>query len=289
MKAKPRFFNEFGTPYCKGSFFVVLFFLLVFLVAAPRSAYTGENLAIAGSGTNLAGIRILTKAFKKLHPDIPIDVPASLGSAGGIRAVAEGAVSIGLISRPLRTSEENMGLAIVSYAKTAVVIGVNADVPDTEISSRELLDIYKGKKTLWQNGHEIIVLLRDSADSTTDLLRARIPGFREIYDECQRTQRWITLYTDQDMNNTIVKTPSSVGLSDVGSITANHLPIKILKLNGFFPSPENVLNGRYPLVKTLSFVYVKSKVSRGAKIFMDFAQSKGGIRILRENGYLPPD
>jgi phosphate transport system substrate-binding protein len=218
-----------------------------------------------------------------------IDVPASLGSIGGIRAAAEGAVSLGLISRPLRKSEEDLGLTVVPYARTALVIGVNAEVPVEKITSGELLDIYAGKKTLWQNGREIIVFLRDSGDCSTDLLKAAIPGFAEVYDESQRDKRWIALYTDKDMNKMIVNIPSSIGFSDTGSIVTEDLPIKILAFNGIFPSPENILRGKYPLVKTLSFVFVESKLSSASKAFIAFTRSREGKGILSNHGYFPAD
>jgi len=269
--------------------FLPLVSLIALLCLTPLSAYANDHLIIGGSGNNLAGIELLARAYHRIHPDVVIDVPASLGSTGGIHAAAEGAVSLGLTSRPLRRSEEHLGLTVVPYARTAIVVGVNAQVPDSEITSGELLDIYAGKKTLWQNGREIIVFLRDAGDSTTDLLSATIPGFTEVYRESQREKRWITLYTDQDMNKMIVATPYSIGFSDTGSIVTEHLPIKILALNGIFPSPKNILEGKYPLVKTLSFVFVRRRLSPTAKAFIDFVRSREATRILTQHGYLAVD
>ncbi|MBI4590698.1 MAG: hypothetical protein HY725_17875 [Candidatus Rokubacteria bacterium] len=57
-------------------------------------AWAGEAppdpLVFAGSGSNLAPIRLLTQAFGRVRPEIRIDVPASIGSTGGIRAAAGG-------------------------------------------------------------------------------------------------------------------------------------------------------------------------------------------------------
>lgn len=57
-------------------------------------------------------------------------------------------------------------------------------------------------------------------------------------------------------------------------------------VNGTLPAPENVLSGRYTLVKTLSFVFLKDKLSVEAKAFLDFVRSKEGRKILEANGYL---
>lgn len=267
--------------------------LLLTLFASSRlfasDAHAEEKLYIGGSGTNLASIRLLAAAFQKRHPEIKIEVPPSLGSTGGIRATSEGALAIGLVSRPLRKSEEGLGLTLVPYAKTAVVMAANPQVPDRGISSADLLAIYQGEKTRWQNGKEIIVLTREPGDSGIDVLRARIPGFSEIYDECVRTKRWTMLFTDQDMNSAVARTPFSLGIGDYGSISSDHLSIKILTLDGVSPATKNVANRKYPLVKVLSLVFMKDRLSPGARAFIEFARSRRGLKILQENGYLPPD
>ncbi len=73
----------------------------------------------------------------------------------------------------------------------------------------------------------------------------------------------------------------------MGEITAELLPVKVLKLNGVSPTPENISNGSYTLVKPLSFIFLKDKLTAEAKAFMDFAQSSEGQKIVRANGYLP--
>lgn len=64
-----------------------------------------SSLIIAGSGSNLAITRVLAREFIRRHPEITLDIPASIGSKGGIRAVAEGAIDVGLASRPLNASK----------------------------------------------------------------------------------------------------------------------------------------------------------------------------------------
>ena len=109
-------------------------------------------LTFAGSGTNLPIIRALAEAFRRAHPDVNIDVPASIGSTGGIRAAAEGAIAVGLISRPLRDREKGLGLIVVPYARTAVVIGAHPTVADDGITFEDLVSIYRGVKSRWKDG-----------------------------------------------------------------------------------------------------------------------------------------
>ncbi len=258
--------------------------LLVFL---PGPAACAETLIIGGSGTNLPGIRVLARAFSRLHPGVEVQIPASLGTSGGVRAAADGAVSIGLLSRPLRQSEEKYGLTTLPYALTALIIGVNPDVPDRNITAQELVDIYLGKKTKWKNGQEIIVLLREPGDSSMETLCSQVPGFRQAFEESHSTKRWMTLYTDQDMNKMIVKTSSSIGFTDSGAIASDRLLIKPLKFDGVAPSLKNMQDGKYPFAKVLSFAYRAGRLTAAGKTFIDFARSKKGMEILKTSGYLP--
>lgn len=247
------------------------------------------TLVFAGAGSNVPIILLLAEAFGRTRPDVNIHVPASIGSTGGIRAVADRAIAVALIARPLREQERGMGLTVVPYARTAQAIAVHPSVADEEITFDEIVQIYRGKKTRWRDGREIVVLTREPGDSMTELMERHVPGFKEAYAESWQTRRWKVLYTDQDMNRWLANTPHGIGFSDMGQITGGRLPLKVLKLNGVLPTPESVLSGRYPLVKTQAFVFRPDGLPAGARAFMDFVRSREGERILRTNGYVPTE
>lgn len=246
-------------------------------------------LIIAGSGTAQPSIRPLAEAFSRMHPDIKIDIPPSLGSAGGIRAAAEGAIAVGLASRPLREAEKGWGLTVLPYARTIVVIAAHPTVADEGVTLEGLVQIYRGTKSRWKDGREIIVLTREPGNSSLLVLEEEIPGFKEAYAESQRAQRWAIMYTYEEMVRVLARTPYAIGLADMGAITSQRLPIKALSVNGVPPTPENVRNGKYPLVKTMAFVFSRDKLAAKAKAFMDFVRSREGGKILRANGYLPAE
>lgn len=265
--------------------------LALALLVPARPAMAGQApaapLVLAGSGTNLPIIRVLAKEFRKRHPEIAIEVPASIGSTGGIRAAADGAIDLGLISRPLKEKEKGLGLEVRNYARTPLIIGVHPSVPDDNITFAEILDIYRGKKRTWKDGREIIVLTREPGDSSIEVLVKGIAGFREVYDESLRGKRWTVLLTDLEMDETLAKTPSAIGLSDLGAITVERHRIKPLKVNGVAATLDNLRKGAYPLCKTLSFVYRKAALKAGAREFLAFIGSGEGRKILADNGYLP--
>jgi phosphate transport system substrate-binding protein len=245
------------------------------------------HFTAAGSGVNLGITRLLAKAFMNDHPQITIEVPGSIGSKGAIKATAEGAIAIGLISRSLNEEENNLGLVVQPYARVPIVVGAHPSVMDEEITFQELIDIYKGTKTRWKDGNEIIVQAREQSDSGFLVLEKEIPGFKDAYRESHTARRWAVYFTDQDANRALSTIPYAIGISDLGMITTEQLNIKILKINGCLPSAENLLSGQYPLGRNLLFLYREENLPAEAKAFMDFVRSGEGGNILRSNGYLP--
>lgn len=248
---------------------------------------SAESIVLAGSGTNLPAIRLLVKAFERLHPEIHFAEPTNIGSDGAVRAVADGAISIGLVSRALIGNEKNLGLTVVPYSRTAVAIGVNPSVKDEEITYGELNSIYRGDKTTWKDGNKIIVLNREPGESSILLLEENVPGFREVYRDSIKNNRWSIILKDEGMNRKIEAMPYSIGLTDMGAVTTQKLQIKLLKLNGVYPSAKTVINNTYPLYKTLAFVYRPERLTPGMKAYMAYVCSTDGKNILQNNGYVP--
>src|SRR2546430_1825556 len=72
----------------------------------------------------------------------------------------------GLLRGPWKDEEQKLGLTVLPYARTVIVIGVHPTVADDGITSEDLVRIYKKTKTSWQDGHEIVVLTREPGDNT---------------------------------------------------------------------------------------------------------------------------
>jgi phosphate transport system substrate-binding protein len=246
-----------------------------------------KNLTAAGSGVNLGITRLLVEGFVKIHPKIRIDIPGSIGTKGAIAAIADGAITLGLVSQPLKEEEKTQDISVLPYAWVAIVIGVHPTVPDQNITSGELVEIFKGTKTQWKNGEEIIVQARDKSDSGFLVLQNNIPGFREAYTESQKNNLWTLYFTDQDANQALAMTPYAIGVTDLGMIATEHLRIKVLPFNGIEPNQKNLQDGTYPLSRQLSFIYREENLPEEARQFLAFVFSEKGRNILKSNGYIP--
>lgn len=241
---------------------------------------------LAGSGSNLPLTRKLARAFTASNPSARLVVHQSIGSRGGIQAAGDGSVEIGLISRPLMAKEKALELLVVPYAAVAVVVAANSSVPESKIASKELFDIYLGRKTRWSDDSRVVLLQRELGDSSHEALVRRLPGFAEVVSKARVARRWNVLFSDAAMQEGLVAIPGSVGLFDLGAIRCQRLPIKVLVLDTFHPSDSEVSEGRYPFIKELAFVMRPSPVGLTAA-FIRFVLSEQGRKVISDNGYIP--
>lgn len=261
-------------------------FFVAWLWWGPAGASAAENprLVLAGSGANIPLMTKLAEAYRAEHPGIEIDVPKSIGSTGGIKAAAEGAVALGLSSRPLDVRESASGLRALPYARVAIVMAAHPGVPADGLSTEDLISIVRGTKTTWSNGQEIVVFMRQFDESNNTVLKEGVPGLAPVLDEAIRTQRWRILFHDHEMADALAKTPYSLGVSNVGNATAARL--KILALDGIAPTAANVEQGRYRLTNTL-YIIQRSDLPPAVSAFLAFVRSPHGARLIKDTGYLP--
>lgn len=242
------------------------------------------HLMVGGSGTNLALTRKLADAYMAKNPKVSITIPESLGSAGGIKNTKDGVVDLGLVSRRLNSTEKNLGLTYIPYARVLIGFAVHPSQPIENLTGEQLTDIYDGKLTNWEQvggtAQPIVVLTREQDDSSMIVWKNLIPGFQRN----GQSPRSVLLRTDQAMNEAIASVENGIGWTDLGSVMVDHLRVKLLKINGVRPSYANLVSGKYPYVKELAFV-VKGQPSETVQGFIDFTFSPEGLDIIRNSGY----
>lgn len=264
--------------------------LAALAVAIPASSFAEPKpLVFAGSASQAAILEAPIAAFARIHPEVRIAPPQSIGSTGGIRAAADSAVDLGLSSRPLRDDETPLGLTMVPFARTAVVIAAHPSVSQDAVTFEELVRIYHGRHTRWRDGREIVVLVREPGNSGLEVLEREIPGFSRALSESRRAGRWMTLYSAQEMTRVLATTPYAIGIIDLGVLRTARVPVKALAVNGVPPTPKMVRAGRYGLTKTLFFAFRRDRLPDGAAAFIDFVRSADGRRILENDGCFPAD
>ncbi len=254
----------------------------------------GGRVRIAGSGSNLSLTRRLVDAYLARGPVGPdgraaqLVVFESIGSTGGVKATVDGAIELGLISRPLRAREQGLGLRTLPYARVAVVAAANRTVPDRSLTAAELIEIYGGERRSWSDGSRIVVLQREQGDSSHEAFGQLLPAFKAANELAYQRGLWRVVYRDRAMQEALMSTPGAIGLFDLGAVTSERLTsaLELLEIDSVAPSADTVASGRYPYYKDLAFVSLGEPRGLAAG-FLEFVASPEGQVIIRANGYAP--
>jgi len=265
---------------------MVLFLVAVAGVLLNTSAVDAEVLRIGGTGSGLGTVRILASAFEKKHPHLEVQVLPSIGSSGAINAIAQGALDIGLVSRPLKREELLFGLMVTNIYKTPFVLATERRTPAANLSHEDLARIYKGETKLWPNGERIRIVLRPAADADNVIARGISSKMSDAIDKALLREGMVVASTDQECIELIEMTPGAIGFSTLAQIMAEGRTAKILSYNGVFPSRRSLMNGTYPLSLELAFV-TKPDRSFAVRSFIDFVHSPKGMEILETLGSIP--
>jgi phosphate transport system substrate-binding protein len=259
--------------------------VLAAAIAFMPGLAAAETIRISGSGGAIATIRLLAEAYKRIHPDVRILIPPSMGSSGGVKAVLAGKLDIGLCARPLTAEESSHGVVHTTYARTPYVFGVNSSVVSAGLTLAEVAEIYAGTRTRWENGSRIRLVLRPRADSDTPVLKRMSPAMSEALEAALSREGMIVGMTDQDAADLIQKIPGAIGGTTLALVISEKRPIRVLPIDGIAPSARNLADGSYPYGKP--FCMATMKHSRAAvRGFIDFVRSPAGAAILAKNGQL---
>jgi phosphate transport system substrate-binding protein len=260
---------------------------LTCVVAAPGAA-AQQSIRVGGTGSAVAAMGRLGSAAALQDPGIRVRVLPSLGSTGAIRAVADGALEVGVSGRTLREAERALGLASREVARTPFVFAVGPRVKASGLTTDELVAIYHGERLAWPDGQRIRPVLRPRSDADTDLLRSISPEVAAAVDAAAGRPGMLVAVTNTECNDMLARSPGSVGPSTLLQIRSESQPVRPLLWNGVEPTVENLASGRYPLVKSIHLVF-RAPPGDGVRRFLAFLGSPRGQGLLRELGALPLD
>jgi phosphate transport system substrate-binding protein len=255
--------------------------LLVGLCMTSQSY--ADTIKIGGTGNALGTMQLLANAYSQAHPEVKIIVLPSIGSSGAINAVPNNAIDIGLSSRPLKETEQQKGIKAIEYARSPTVIAVSNKEKVTNISLKELADIYSGTMLNWQDGTTIRPIIRQPGDDNSIQLMGLSPALKEALELADSRPNLPFAATDQEAVDKIYEIPGGIGVTSLALIISEKRPLRPLILDGIEPTPEAANSGTYPILKHF-YLIIPETIPAHVQAFISFISSDQGKHILKENG-----
>ena len=244
---------------------------------------------IKGSDTVLPLAQKEAEAFMKSSSS-KITVTGG-GSGVGISALVDGTTDIAMASRKMKFDEkqklQQAGKAsvekIIAYDALAVIVNNGNKV--SQLTRKQLEDIFTGKITNWQevggSNLKIVVYSRETSSGTYEFFKESILKNKNYMSGV------LSMPATGAIIQSISQTPGAIGYVGLAYLNKD---IKALKISYdgkkyIAPSYETAKNKSYPVVRPLLFYYAKKDEAK-VKPFINFVLSAKGQDIVKTVGYI---
>lgn len=197
----------------------------------------------------------------------------------GYQAIVDGTTDILFCAAPSTeqkayAQEKGVELVYVPIGLEAFVFFVNENNPVVDLTVEQIRKIYAGEYTNWSEVGGVnriinpVTRLEGSGSQTT------FESFMGEYAIGRKSPLAIT--------------GASIGFSFryyMDGIVENDA-VKMLSLNGVFPSPENIRNRSYPVVAQFYAIYRADNDNENVPVLIDWILSDEGQQIIEETGYI---
>lgn len=257
------------------------------MLVAPLPAPTSEKIVVDGSTGVMPLVAALAKAYQERHPAAAVEMGKGLGTKARLEALGEGKIDIALASHGLVVDElTRRGMAVHEIAKVAVVFGVNASVPVTNVTDTQICDVYAGRITSWKElgGPDIAIVARTRPDSEIDaeVVRGKITCLKDV----KMPDGVRVMPRSGDMAKELAATVGAVGMTTTTVVEQSRGQIRAMSLNGIIPSTENVGRRTYALTRD-AFLVTKAPPPPAVSRFIEFVRSPAGAAVIVANGAVP--
>ncbi|NVN91765.1 MAG: substrate-binding domain-containing protein [Desulfuromonadales bacterium] len=258
--------------------------ILAICICASATSHA-ETITIGGSGSMIPLLTELGKAYMKKHPASVVAVKQqSMGQPGGIAALNAGAIDIAMSAMPISPDQAKLQIEQFEIARVAGVVAVSSNVKATNLTSRQLCDMYAGKIKNWKQvggaDAPIAVYTRPESDSTKIMFRKSMVCMATL----KEAPEILNLPKSADMYNALSSSPNAIGPVDVIALVNAAGKFKEIKIDGM--SHVEMEKGKWPFVLKNNLV-LRKKRSEAVNQFLMFVKSPEGREIIKREKAVP--
>ena len=190
-------------------------------------------------------------------------------------------------------ADEGEQIVSVPIGKEAFVFFVEEDNPINDISFEDVKKIYSGEITNWSElggKKQKIIAFQRPEESGSQVTMLYFMGDTPLKEP-------VTYETVDAMAGVIKRVANYVNENGAIGYSFRYFleelnqekHVKILSIDGVYPTVENIENGSYPLTVNLVCAKLKSNNKPYVQKMLEFLRSEDGKQIIRQTGYAPLD
>ena len=263
--------------------------------ASDSSATYIEN---KGSDTIVNLALAWAERYQAEHPEIRISVTGG-GSGTGIASLINGTVDIANASRKIKEEEiaeaQGNGIEPVEHiiARDAIAVIVNPENPVSQLTLKQISDIYSGKISNWSEvGGEdrpIVRLSRETNSGTHVYFLETVLRLGDSDDKTLFSMDTLLLPSSEGIIAEVRQNPNAIGYDGLGYVPKDLKMIAIAEEEGgayVLPSIPTVNDKTYPIARDL-YMYTDGEPTGIVKEYLDWILDSEAQEIVAELGFVP--
>ncbi|HET9588897.1 MAG TPA: phosphate ABC transporter substrate-binding protein [Anaerolineales bacterium] len=236
--------------------------------------------------------------YQSDYPDVRISVTGG-GSGTGIAALINGTVDLANASRQIKQEEIDQaqanGVEPVEHtiARDAIAVIVHPENPVSELTLKQISDIYSGKYNNWTEvGGEdrpIVRLSRETNSGTHVYFLETVLRLGHSEDRTLFSMDTLLLPSSEGIIAEVRQNPNAIGYDGLGYVPEDLKMIAIAEEEGgsyVLPSIPTVNDKSYPIARDL-YMYTDGQPSGVLKEYLDWILSAEAQEIVAELGFVP--
>ena len=270
---------------------------------ASSSAETASDSAATyienkGSDTIVNLALAWAERYQAEHPDIRISVTGG-GSGTGIASLINGTVDLANASRKIKEEEiaeaQSNGVEPVEHiiARDAIAVIVNLENPVSQLTLKQISDIYSGKISNWSEvGGEdrpIVRLSRETNSGTHVYFLETVLRLGNSDDKTLFSMDTLLLPSSEGIIAEVRQNPNAIGYDGLGYVPKDLKMIAIAEEEGgayVLPSIATVNDKTYPIARDL-YMYTDGEPTGIVKDYLDWILATEAQEIVAELGFVP--
>ena len=254
-------------------------------ITSPGFAGDNDTIRIGGTGMALATMQQAGASLVAVKSAVKVSVLPSLGTPGGLKALADGAIDIAVTGRRLKADETRRGAVEAGCTRTPLVFASSHPSPGG-VGKADIPGFYSSTQPVWRDGAPLKVILRSRAGSENDYLKAVIPGMDAALAAAYQRPDIPVATTDQENADQASRVTGSFAVMTMLQIRSEKLNLRIVSLDGIVPSAATLTDKTYPLSATVCLV-LPERPKAAAVAFVAHLKSEAGQALLTSLGATP--
>src|SRR5919206_869055 len=284
---------------------IVIFVLLFSASCGPKSSSEGAASNSSGSYIQNKGSDTIVnlalawaEKYQAEHPEVRISVTGG-GSGTGIAALLNKTVDIANASRQIKPEEvtqaKSNGVDPVEHiiARDAIAVIVNPENPVSQLTLKQISDIYSGKISNWSDvGGEdrpIVRLSRETNSGTHVYFLETVLRLGKKDDKTLFSMDTLLLPSSEGIVEEVRQNPNAIGYDGLGYVPKDLKMIAIAKEAGgayVLPSISTVNDKSYAIARDL-YMYTNGQPTGTVKTYLDWILSSEAQQIVAQLGFVP--